>query len=327
MEAAVGFAGKLARRYRPGGALATEKGWGPRYGVRAWELDNEPESYFTHWEGQAGDYAEFLTRASAAIRAEDPLAVILAPAMASGARGLAWLEQTLDAHGLHGSAAYRQQARPYSLGPATDVISFHSYEGLDTALAGTDRTIEHIFKDLRRVVERWERRSPGFEYARKQDYWHTEGSFDFLGIMSRPRRAAWRWQFFTRAFAAGIRKVAVMDASPEEQIAVRAYVAALPQPFPMRRVTNEVETLQGQSLVFFHPDGDPAQAGGVWVAWAAPGAGNAVVNVPVRHPPVKVVRVGATEQILDPAGGRLRLELPGDRDMAPPALVIDRPSR
>ena len=65
MEAAAAFAGKLAERYAPGGTLSTAQGWGRRYGVRAWELDNEPESYRTHWQDQAGDYAEFATKVAA----------------------------------------------------------------------------------------------------------------------------------------------------------------------------------------------------------------------------------------------------------------------
>ncbi len=72
MEALAAFAGKLARRYRPGGTLAVEQGWGSRYGVRAWELDNEPEMYRTHWKGQVADYAEFVTLAAAQIKVVDP---------------------------------------------------------------------------------------------------------------------------------------------------------------------------------------------------------------------------------------------------------------
>lgn len=56
MAAAFAFAGKLAARYRPGGTLAIREGWGESYGVRAWELDNEPDIYRVHWDGQEGDY-------------------------------------------------------------------------------------------------------------------------------------------------------------------------------------------------------------------------------------------------------------------------------
>jgi hypothetical protein len=82
MDALAEFAGKLAERYRPGGTLAQRESWGERYGVRAWELDNEPESYRTNWKSQAADYAEFVTLAAAQIKATDPQAVIVAPGMA-----------------------------------------------------------------------------------------------------------------------------------------------------------------------------------------------------------------------------------------------------
>ena len=77
MDALAEFAGQLAQRYRPGGVLAQRQGWGARYGVRVWELDNEPESYRTHWLGQAADYAEFVTLASAQIKAADPQAALI----------------------------------------------------------------------------------------------------------------------------------------------------------------------------------------------------------------------------------------------------------
>jgi hypothetical protein len=147
MEALAAFAGKLADRYRPGGTLAQSQGWGERYGVRAWELDNEPEGYFTCWKGQAADYAEFVTRASCRIRASDPQAVIVAPAMGSGKQGLQWLSEALDSSLSTGSTVFRQNGKAYSLGPQVNVVSFHNYEGLDSALTGQPRTIGQVFDD------------------------------------------------------------------------------------------------------------------------------------------------------------------------------------
>jgi len=117
MKTLAAFAGKLARRYRPGGTLATEQGWGSRYGVRAWELDNEPEMYRTHWKGQAGDYAEFVTLAAARIKAMDPKASIVTPGLAAGKHGLPWLEAALNPGGMVGSPVFRARGKPYSLGP------------------------------------------------------------------------------------------------------------------------------------------------------------------------------------------------------------------
>ncbi|MBE0544613.1 MAG: hypothetical protein IH623_25010 [Verrucomicrobia bacterium] len=324
MDALVEFAGKLTERYRPGGTLAQREGWGERFGVRAWELDNEPESYRTNWKGQAADYAEFVTLAAAQIKAADPLAVIVAPGMAGGTHGLKWLEATLDAPALGGSPSFRAQRQPYSLGPVIDVVSIHNYEGLDSFFSGGSRTIGQVLDDVIAVFEKWEQRSPGFTYARKQDYWHTEGNFDFVGILSAERRAAWRFQFFTRGFAAGIRKVIVMDASPLEQKAVRAYVDALPNPFPMLEAANEVTVVQGQIAAFRHPEAEEPNASQVWVIWPLANTGDATVEVPVRRPQAQVVSVNGESRSVTARDGRVRLDLRGDSKMAPALLVIDR---
>jgi hypothetical protein len=323
MDALVEFAGKLAERYGRGGTLARRQGWGERYGVRVWELDNEPESYRTNWKGQAADYAEFVTRAAVRIKAADPHAVVVAPGMAAGKHGLSWLEAALDAPALAGSPAFREQGKSYSIGPIIDVVSLHNYEGLDSAFSGDARTIGQVLDDVSGVFEKWEQRVPGFTYARKQEYWHTEGNFDFLGILSAERRAAWRFQFFTRAFAAGIRKVCVMDASPAEQKAVRAYVDTLPNPFPMLNAYNEVVVVHGQVAAFRHPEGAEPKAGQVWIVWPLANSGGATVEIPTRQPRVRVVGVNGESRNLATEGGRVRLDLKGDARMAAPLLVID----
>jgi len=324
MQALAEFAGKLTERYRPNGTLAQRQGWGERYGVRAWELDNEPESYRTNWKGQAGDYAEFVTRAAVCIKAADPQAVIVGPGLAGGSHGLAWLEATLDASALAGSPEFRAQGKSYSIGPVIDVVSLHNYEGLDSAFSGGPRTIGQVFDDVSGVFEKWAQRDPGSTYARKQDYWHTEGNFDFLGILSAERRAAWRFQFFTRAFAAGLRKVCVMDASLPEQTAVRAYVSALPNPFPMLAVSNEVKVIHGQVSAFRHPDAAETDAGQVWVLWPLANTGDATVEIPVQRLQMRVVSVDGSTRTVTASNSHARIELKGDPKMAPAVLVIDR---
>ena len=130
-------------------------GLGTRYGVRAWELDNEPEMYRTHWKGQAADYAEFVTLAAARIKAVDPKALIVAPGVASGKHGLRWLEAALDPAARAGSPVFRAQGQPYSIGPVVDVVSLHNYEGLDSAFSGEPRTIGQVLEDVRAVFETW----------------------------------------------------------------------------------------------------------------------------------------------------------------------------
>lgn len=324
MEAAAAFAGKLAARYAPNGTLAQREGWQQRYGVRAWELDNEPDGYLTHWKEQAADYAEFVTKAAAAIRHADSQAVILGPAVMGGGKAPAWVEGALDAQAMRGSPEFRKRGQPYSIGPALNVVSFHVYEGLDGAFTGKDRTIEVVFGEIRAVFENWESRAAGFTYPRKLEYWHTEGNFDFLGVLSRERRAAWRFQFFTRAFAAGIRKVVVMDASAPERVAVRTYIRALPDPFPMRRADERVTALSGRPVIFCHSDGTGDEAGRVWILWATAGTGGAEVELPCVRAQAKLLRIDGTETLVKSTNGLVSIAMHGDTKMAPPVLVVDR---
>jgi hypothetical protein len=305
MDAAAVFAGKLAARYGPGGTLAKREEWKDSFGVRAWELDNEPDSYLTHWQDQASDYAEFVTKVSRAIKRVDAAALILAPATPVSSNALRWSESALA--GSNGGPMY----------PAIDVVSFHVYEGLDSALRGEDRDIELAFNEIRSVFER--------ANSRPREYWQTEGNFDFFGILSAPRRAAWRMQFMTRAFAAGVAKVCVMDASPVEQSAIRTYVDTLPSPFPMFRMSNQVEVLSGQATAFWHPDQPASAAGGVWTLWADAGTGDATVSIPLNRGEAILRRVDGSTQIMRGDQGRVRIPLRGDAKMAPPTLVIDRP--
>lgn len=327
MPALAAFAGRLAQRYAPGGTLAAAQGWGDSYGVRAWELDNEPESYRTNWGGQAGDYAEFVTLASAAIRKQDAQAVILAPACAGGGHAGEWVRQALDGAGRHGSPTFRDAGQAFSMGPAIDVASFHVYEGLDSFLTGSPRTVGRAHSELKRVFDQWAAGDDAKGAAPPQAYWHTEGNYDFLGLTSGKRRAAWRWQFFTRAFASGVDKVCVMDASPEEQVAVRLYVKYLPDPFPMRDAKEKVRLLTGEASVYVHDDaaGEPGAGGRVWIAWAKPGAGGAEIEIPVANDAALVVDTTGHEETGRPTGGTVRLQLRLDKSIPPPLIVVDRP--
>ncbi len=324
MDAAADFAAKLATRYNPDGTLAKKQGWGARYGVRAWELDNEPESYRTSWQGQAADYAEFVTRVAGRMKAVDPQAVILTPAIAGGGGALKWVEEALNARSLAGSPAFRKRDIPYSIGKATDAVSFHCYEGLETAFSKSDWTVERDFEGIRSVFQKWEHQAPEFSYPRTQEYWHTEGNYDFFGVLSAERRAAWRIQFFTRAFTAGIRKVMVMDASPPEQAAVRAYVRLLPNPFPMLPAMRGISVLRGQPAVFTHLDAPEPNAGRVWIAWALAGTGDATVEIPVLRQHAVLVGVEGRREELAAPTYRVRVELTGDSKMASPVLLVDR---
>ncbi|MCA9258747.1 MAG: hypothetical protein KDA61_06090 [Planctomycetales bacterium] len=313
MDALVDFAGKLARRYAPGGDLAREQGWGGVYGVRAWELDNEPESYRTHWDGQAKQYAQFAAGAALRIKSYDPHAVIVTAATAPGKAAGPWLDAALS-------------AAEGALGVATDVVSFHNYEGLDTFFAGREMTVVDAWQQVYDAFERHEHQGDRRVYGHKTQYWHTEGNFDFLGLMSRPRRAAWRFQMMTRAFAAGISKVAVMDASPPEQIAVRTYIEALPDPFPMKPAEQLLSVGKGDVSAFRHLDGNEPADGAVWVVWARAGTGDAMATIPVVRESVEVFDVEGRRREAIAREGYVALALEGDDKMAPPLIVVDRPA-
>jgi hypothetical protein len=326
MSAAAEFASKLVERYKPDGVLATDRRWPDHYGVRAWELDNEPNAYLTHWDGQAGDYAEFVSLAAAEMEKKDEHVMILVPATTGGSDAVPWLRSAL---GLprdgDGSPAYRQRGMQYSIGRVASAISFHNYEGADSAFAGVPRTVERVFSDTRAVFEEAETVVEKQDDILVRDYWHTEGNFDFIGALSAERRAAWRLQFFTRAFAAGIRKVCVMDASKRDHAAVRAYVEALPWPFPMNPDDAETKVIQGQVTAFRHPDGPGPDAGVVWVVWAVAGTGDSRVTLRAVRDRVTIVHVDGSKDAMPATGGRVTLDLKGDKKMAPPVLVLDRP--
>ena len=215
---------------------------------------------------------------------------------------------------------------PYSIGPLADGVSFHIYEGLNAVFSRGDDTVEQVLGELRDVFNQGETSAAGFSYARKREYWHTEGNFDFIGWLTAERRAAWRIQFFTRAFAAGVRKVCVMDASDRERAAVRGYVQTLPHPFPMRPADADVKILRGHATAFRHLDGAGPESGQVWVLWAVADQGDAQVEVPVIRDRVILVQVDGTITEQHPCGHRLTVNLKGDRKMAPPVLVVDRPA-
>ena len=191
--------------------------------------------------------------------------------------------------------------------------------------SGSEDTIEQFMDNLRAIFNEGET-TAGFPYAATRVLAYRR-QLRFHRLALRQRRAAWRIQFMTRAFAAGVRKVCVMDASDREQAAVRGYVATLPRPFPIRPADTEVKILRGRATTFRHSDGAEAEAeaGQVWVLWAVAGQGDAQVDLPVVHDTVTLVHTDGSKSKVESAGHRLTVNLKGDRKMAPPVLVIDRP--
>jgi hypothetical protein len=70
------FVREAVRRYRPGGVLARQRGWPDGWGVRHWEIWNEPDLR-TFWTGTAAQYRDRIWLPAVRIlRQEDPQAKI-----------------------------------------------------------------------------------------------------------------------------------------------------------------------------------------------------------------------------------------------------------
>ena len=321
MDALVAFVVKVFERYRPGGVLASEEGGGDAYGVLALELGNEPGSYLTNWSKTAADYAEFVTRASEALKKIDERVLVLGPAIAAG--DIDWLEQVVDAN--HGSASEELTERgvEYAIGPGVDVVTFHNYEQLDQVFAGEPHRIQQVFADVRAVFERFEEQE-GFEYAPKLHYWHTEGGYDYLSFASDTKRANWMLQFFARSFHAGMRKVTIQDAHGFvlQQAAVRTMVELLPDPFPMERVNAELGIDRDDAEVFRVIRDDGAT---VYLLWAANGVWRRRVSLPVSSKRVVRVSRDGEREPLEASGGEVELVLRGSSPFSEPLFVVDGP--
>lgn len=321
MDALVAFVVKVFERYRPGGVLAREEGWGEEYGVLAMEFGNEPGSYLTNWRKTANDYAEFVTRASMALRAIDARVLVLGPAIAAG--DIAWLEEVVDANAGTSSEVLAGSGERYAIGPGVDVVTFHNYEQLDQVFAGEPHRIQQVFADVRGVFERFETQE-GFEYGPKLHYWHTEGGYDYLSFASDTKRANWMLQFFARSFHAGMRKVTIQDAQgfPLQQAAVKTMVELLPEPFPMERVNDTLEIDREDAEVYRVVREDGAT---VYLLWAANGVWRRRISLPVASSNVaRVSRAGEREQ-LEVNRGEVEVVLKGSSPFSEPLFVVVEP--
>ena len=245
-EDAAAFAGRLAARYKPGGSLALAQGWGTCFGTRAWEMDNEPSTYQTNWSGQAGDYAQWVTLTAAAIHANDPKAFVIGPANAYGTAKPGsspnWVADILDPNTTDASAQYLAAGLHFSAGPSLDGVSFHVYEGEPDKVFNLEVSVENAYTQVRDVFTAHEK-TRGFSYRPKTSYWCTECTLDYFTSQQVPAQspvnpyAAWRVQWFSRAFALGVDKLTVMDPSPQEVQAVATYLRIMPNPHGITEVT------------------------------------------------------------------------------------------
>lgn len=110
----------LVRRYRPGGDFAQENGLGD-YGVRYWEMINEPNYPCCGWGPHGGQqpvnsalYAEIISEMHRAIREEYPAAFILLGGLSSG-----------DIH--QDPVSFLEEVYSYGAKDAFDIVAYHPY--------------------------------------------------------------------------------------------------------------------------------------------------------------------------------------------------------
>lgn len=110
----------LVRRYRPGGDFSQENGLG-NYGVRYWEMINEPNYPCCGWGPHGGEqpvnsalYAEIISRMHRAIREEDPNAFIILGGLSSG-----------NTH--QDPVSFLDEIYSYGAKDAFDIVAYHPY--------------------------------------------------------------------------------------------------------------------------------------------------------------------------------------------------------
>lgn len=324
MQALANWYGKLVKRYKPGGDLAVERGWTDGYGVRVWEIDNEPDAWGL-WVGAIDDYAEVLTRAAVAIKAEDPQALVLGAALAQG--GLDALASVLDKRRQNSTVDYRLNGHQYSIGPYTDVIATHQYDKVDASgvtVFGGGSSIEATAAAHRAWWDHYadHPNQPEFHFPKGKEMWHTEGGLDYSGNDQDPHSRARAFiQYITRGFAGGFSRMTVQDmhdaseSKTNGRVAVRTFLGLLPHAAGLQRLSGDTDP--------YHR----FRAGSaVWtqVLWSGSTA-SVTAQVPVRTPTARVVDLYGNSQVVTASGGVVDVVLPGASPIAPAVYVVELP--
>lgn len=324
MDALADWYAKLVRRYRPGGELAVERGWTDGYGVRAWEVDNEPDSW-GFWLGAHDDYAEVLTRVAVAIKREDPQALVLGPALSQS--GFGTLAAVLDKRRQNSTLDYRLNGQQYAIGPYTDVIATHQYDKVDASgvtVFGGGSSIEATATAHRAWWDHYadHPNQPEFHFPKGKEMWHTEGGLDYSGNDEDPHsRARAFTQYLSRGFAAGFSRMTVQDMhdATESKLngrrAVRTFLDLLPHAPELRRLSADTDP--------YHR----FRAGtAVWtqVLWSG-STSTVTARVPVRTATARVVDLYGNSQVVTASGGAIDVVLPGASPIAPPVYVVEIP--
>jgi hypothetical protein len=112
------FVYTAVNRYKPGGVLAQQEGWGTGVGITHWELWNEPD-LISFWDGTTADYARLLKVGYVAARQADPNAKILFGGLANSSNNISFYNNVM--------AIYDADPIAAAYGYFHDIVATHNY--------------------------------------------------------------------------------------------------------------------------------------------------------------------------------------------------------
>ncbi len=130
------FVFAAVQRYKPGGTLAQQLGWGPTQGIRTWEAWNEPDLAL-FWGGSVMDYVRLLKVTYLIVRDVDPLAQVMFAGLAyNNPLQFDFFKQALG--------IIQQDPTRNTYNWFFDIAAVHSY----SSAYGTESAIGHLKQDL-----------------------------------------------------------------------------------------------------------------------------------------------------------------------------------
>jgi hypothetical protein len=355
IDAAIPFWLDLIKRYRPHGGLSKALGWKDGYGIKHYEVENEPDFIpwvNGNWETVTKDYDLFLSHLAPAAKKAEPSLSLLAPAL-SGVdstftgpvpnTGLTWLDTMLSidpATLTFASDQYRQAGLPaIGGGPFIDVFSFHCDFVDPTGNAHVVRAA-----NVRQIIAKYSSQS-AYPTNPNAPAWCTEGSaatsYDSTDQTKRYRFAWAQIQYATEMLGGGVPRFdydfgteASDSASTWNTDPIRGATAALTKFFPsgagVAEITSSLSMIAGQTVVGYQWR-NPATGRASSVMWAqdeAQGSGTSLPPFTLDFP-ISTARA----IVVDPHDWSLTLvnttngavPVPLNRgDPSPPYMVIEQ---
>jgi hypothetical protein len=173
----------LVRHAMPGGELARAQGWTDGFGVREWEVENEPAglAWWGTWGKVPKDYAAFLATIVPPLKALYPGILIAAPALAQtdgappsgGLDGIPFLDEVLSVPATSSlewaSSTYRDAPEHPAGGPFIGALSFHK-DNVNVENGEVPSRARAVRDALLRHVD-----EPGYPTDPTTPIWFTEG--------------------------------------------------------------------------------------------------------------------------------------------------------